>query len=266
MLPDLGGRPKRCVPGTARQTGAVHKNTADLRTFQDWAVEAFRRGHRLQEAPFEDATYVHPRFPKRRLHGALARMEWRDRTLDQPGWLRIAGRDGAMVLGPVWHDGDAYVRRHAVHGEIAGSARLLTAHGLPEATLVTDRDLVEEALARGEFVRIEREFDRAVLDVALLGPWPDWRRQKRTPALRFQGDRLLAFNPEPQARMPFNTPLVRHRILARLVDDALKRRLEAWRDRLDPLGNPPDPWPRATGTEELMGLIRLGSNGFGCVK
>ena len=224
------------------------------RSYEEWVQAAFARGHRLQAAPFEDATYVQPRIAKRALHAALARLPWAGREFPRPGWLRLAGRDGVMVLGPVWHDGDAYVRQHSVQGEIAGSARLLMAHGLPDARLISDRELVAEALAGGDCRRIEREFDGAVFDVALLGPWPDWRAQRRTPAVRFQGGRLLAFNPEPAARKAFNTPLARHRVLGRLADGALVRRLADWQAGLDAQGHPPDPWPRPTACRELLGL------------
>ncbi len=183
------------------------------------------RGHVFRSEPYEDMTWNQKRFPKAKLFRELATVDFKHARLEQSGFLHTRGNYGWLLIGPVRHDGDLYVRACANRTRAFGAASALRELGMPEAAILGDSAVVALALEQSLSLRLENHATGRRYDVAMLHPWIKPGVPRTCGIYLHEDGSLMSLNPEESAR--YNTPQVRYSIVARLTDDVLAAALRS---------------------------------------
>lgn len=177
------------------------------------------RGHVFRSEPYEDMTWNQKRFPKPRLFRELATVDFDHARLEHSGFLHTRGNYGWLLIGPVRHDGDLYVRACARRTRVFGAASALRELGMPEAAILSERAVIALALEQSLYLRLENHATKRRYDVAMLHPWMKPGLPRTCGIYLDEAGTLMPLNPEEPTR--YNTPQVRYSIVAGLTDGAL---------------------------------------------
>lgn len=176
--------------------------------------------HKLVTDPFEEIVWNQKRFPKRKFFNAMRALHAHKLKLDTRGFLLTKGNYGHLLIGPLEHNGDIYRRSCPRRGAVHGSVALLIQFGMADAKLMSESELLEMAMARRDYKRVQRESDGLQLDVAMLFPWPD-KKVPRSCGIYLTHEGVIAINPENSER--YNKPDARYKDSA--LEPLLKQRM-----------------------------------------